>query len=285
MNRAEYRSLLGQLPIKSPTAEGMARLCPHLTPEQAVAAFTTGNGYVACPPLRIRGAYQILSYNKEWVETIEVSREKDGQRDASVKGTKNNPAMIRSAYANRALRSYADGKKHGDVFTETEYTDEAMAFAEANWGNELILDDWVSVVELYVQDPTDLVNDRHHQDYPRTKAVLYLALNRDLNYIINDHSQPESQLFDKAIAEMTLDPLVWNEIKGGRGVFTGFNCAHCGAGLALTACTGCGYRFRDDHFRCGWHTPLSPKMVAFLRESGHKFVIDPEVAWGKEQQR
>jgi hypothetical protein len=285
MNRAEYRSLLGQLPIKSPTAEDIARLCPHLTPEQAVAAFTTGNGYVACPPLRIRGAFQILSYNKEWVETVEVSREKDGQKDASVKGTKNHPAMIRSAYANRTLRSYADGKKHGDVFTETQYMEEAMAFAEANWGDELILDDWVDVVEFYVQDPTDLVNDRHHQDYPRTKAVLYVTLNRDLNDIINDHSQPESQLFDKAIAEMTLDPLVRNEIKGGRGVCTCFNCAHCGAGLALTACTGCGHRFRDDHFRCGWHTPLSPKMVTFLRESGHKFVIDPEVAWGKEQQR
>ncbi len=283
MNRAEYRSLLGQLPIKNPTAEDMARLCPHLTQEQAVEAFTTGSGYVACPPLRIRGAFQIISYRKEWVEKVKISRVKDGEEDASVTGNKNHPPRLQYAYASRTVRSYADGKPHGDLLTEYQYMKEAMAFAEANWGDELILDDWESVVSFYVQDPTDLVNDRYHRDYPRTKAVLYVTLSRDLNKIINDHSKPESVLFDEAIAQMTLDDHVWNELKGGRGGFTEFNCAHCGAGLLLSSCTGCGHRFRDDHFRSGWHTPLSPKMVAFLRESGHEFAIDPEVAWEKER--
>lgn len=281
MNREEYRSLLGQLPIKNPMAEDMARMCPHLAQDQAVAAFTTGGGFVACPPLRVRNGFQILSYRKEWVEEIKVWR-----RDTQVvTGTKNHPPRLDWSYAGRTPASYANGKSHGDVFGNYKHVDEAVKFAEDNWGAELVLDDWVSVVEFYIQDPTDLVNDRYHTDYPRTKVALYVTLNRDWNEIINDRSKPESELIDEAISQMTLDPVVGYEIKGGRGASTEFNCAHCGAGLLLSSCTGCGHRFRDDHFRCGWYTPLSRKMVAFLRESGHDFAVDPEIAWKKERQR
>ncbi len=284
MKREEYRSILGRLPIKSPTPQDMAMLCPHLTAEEAVEAFTTDSGYIACPPLRIRHGFQIVSYHKEWVEEVKVRGVVDGKETQVVTGTKNHPARLDWSYASRTLASYADGKSHGDVFSPYKHMNEAMKFAVDNWGDELILDDWVSVVEFYVQDPTDLVNDRYHQDYPRTKAVLRVVLNRDLNEIINDHSKPESELFDEAISQMTLDHAVWHELKGGRGGFTEFNCAHCGAGLSLSSCTGCGYRFRDDHFRCGWNTPLSRKMVAFLRENGHVFKADPEIAWTKERQ-
>ncbi|OGM96076.1 MAG: hypothetical protein A3B86_00875 [Candidatus Yanofskybacteria bacterium RIFCSPHIGHO2_02_FULL_38_22b] len=283
MTKEEYRSILGQLPIKNPTAQDMARMCPHLTQDQAVKAFTTGEGYVACPPLRVRHRFQILSYRKEWVEEIKVSRVKDGTEDASVTGTKNYPPRLDWSYASRTLASYADGKSHGDVFGNYQHMDEAMKFAEANWGADLILDDWNSIVEFYVQDPTELVNDRYHKDYPRTKAVLYVTLNRELNEVINDHSKPQSELFDDAISQMTLDSVIWHELRGGRGGYTEFNCAHCGAGLSLSSCTGCGHRFRDDQFRCGWNTPLSQKMVAFLREKGHAFEVGPEIAWETEQ--
>lgn len=284
MNRQEYRSLLGQLPIKSPTPQDMAVMCPHLTAEEAVQAFTTDSGYVACPPLRIRHGFQILSYHKEWVEEIKVWGVIDGKETQTVTGTKNHPARLDWSYANRTPKSYADGKSHGDVFSSYKQMDKAMKFAEDNWGDELILDDWDSVVEFYVQDPTDLVNDRYHKDYPRTKAVLRVTLTRDLNEVINDHSKPESELFDEVISQMTLDHVIWHELKGGRGGFTEFNCAHCGAGLGLSGCSGCGHRFRDDHFRCGWNTPLSRKMVTFLRENGHEFKVDPETAWTKERE-
>lgn len=279
MKKDEYRSLLGQLPIKNPTADDMVRMCPHLTEDQAVDAFMTGSGYVACPSLHIRHAYQVLSYHKEWVEEIKVRRE-DTQ---VITGRKNHPARLEWAFGSRTLASYADGKPHGDVFGETKHREEAMRFANENWGNELILDDWVSVVNFIIQDPTDLVNDRYHTDSPRTKAVLYVALNRDLNEIINDRSKPESELFDEAISQMTLDRKIWSEIKGGRGGYTDYNCAHCGSGLSLSCCTGCGHRFHDDQFRSGWSTPLSRKMVAFLREHGHDFKIDPEIAWTRER--
>lgn len=283
MKSLEYRSLLGQLPIKSPTLQDMARLCPHLTADEAAEAFTTDSGYVACPPLRIRHGFEIVSYHKEWVEEISVLRVKDGIQDVSVTGTKNHPARLDWSYASRTRESYADGKSHGDAFSLYKHMDKAMKFAEDNWGDELILDDWVSVVEIYVQDPTDLVNDRYHQDYPRTKAILRVALGRDFDAIIHDRSKPQSELFDEAISQMTLDHVVWHELKGGRGGYMEFNCAHCGAGLSLSSCTGCGHRFCDDQFRCGWSTPLSRKMVAFLRDNGHVFKVDPEVAWARER--
>ena len=284
MKSQEYRSILGQLPIKSPTPQDMAMLCPHLTAEEAVEAFTTDSGYVACPPLRIRHGFQIVTFHKEWVEEIKVSRVKDGNEDASVTGTKNHPARLDWSYASRTPKSYADGKSHGDVFSPYKHMCKAMKFAEDNWGDELILDDWDSVVEFYVQDPTDLVDDRYHKDYPRTKAVLRVTLSRDPNTISNEHHKPQSELFDEAISQMTLDHVIWHELKGVRGGFTEFNCAHCGAGLSLSSCTGCGYRFRDDHYRCGWNTPLSRKMVAFLRENGREFKVDPEIAWKKERE-
>ncbi|MFY9457431.1 MAG: hypothetical protein WAP23_00660 [Candidatus Spechtbacterales bacterium] len=285
MKREEYLSLLGRLPIKSPTPQDMATLCPHLTAEEAVKAFTTDSGYVACPPLRIRHGFQTLFYHKEWVEEIKVWGIVDGKETQTVTGIKNHPALLSWSYANRTPASYADGKSHGDVFSPCKHMDRAMKFAEDNWGEELILDNWVSVVEFYIQDPTDLVNDRYHTDYPRTKAVLYVAMNRYLNEVINDRSKPKSELFDDSISEMTLDLAVWHEIKGGRGGFTNFNCAHCGAGLLLSSCAGCGHRFRDDKFRCGWYTPLSRRMVTFLREKGHEFTVDPEIAWTKELER
>ncbi len=282
MTREEYRSILGQLPIKSPTAKDMAMLCPHLTEEEAVKAFTTGSGYVACPPLRVRHGFQIVSYYGERVEEIKVHRTGDPN---AIVGKKNHPATLNYSFANRTLKSYADGKKHGDVFNPYTAMDKAMKFAEDNWGDELILDNWASVFEFYIQDPTDLVNDRYHKDQPRTKAVLYVTFNRDWNEMINDPSKPESERLDDAISNMTLDFAVYHELKGGRGGGTEFNCAHCGHGLSLAGCCGCGYRFDDNHSRCGWSTPLSRKMVAFLRENGHDFKVDPEIAWKKERQQ
>lgn len=266
MKKLEYRSILGQLPIKNPTVEDMARLCPHLRAMEALEAFTSGNGYVACPSLLIKHSFQVLHYTPERVS--------EG---------KNYPSQISSAYAKRTRQSYVDGQSHGDVFFDHQYMKQAVAFSEKNWGKELILDDWDAIVSIYIQDPTDLVNDRYHHNYPRTNAVLNIALKRDLNKIVNDHTKPQSVLFDEAISQMTLDDFVWKEIKGGRGGYTEFNCANCGAGLSLTNCPGCGHKFNDDLSRCSWYTPLSPKMIAFLRDNGHVFGIDPEIALNNER--
>jgi len=136
MKKEEYRAILSRLPLKSPTPQDMAMLCPHLTAEEAVQMFGNGSGYVALPPLRVRHGFQIASYHAEWVEEVKVWR-----GDTSVvTGTKNHPAYLGYSYASRTLKSYADGKKHGDMFLNYAGMDKAMKFAEDNWGSELILD-------------------------------------------------------------------------------------------------------------------------------------------------
>lgn len=280
MTREEYRSILGRLPIKSPTREDMAMVCPHLTPDEAEEAFTA-YGSIACPPLRIRNAFQTISYYKERVERATTPGSQDRTEAVSVTGTKNRPARLSWSFPGRTRAHSADGKPHGNTFV---HADRAIRFAEDHWKNRLILDKWDSVIEFFIQDPADLVNDRYHADSPRTKAILYVVLNRDLNEILIDSSKPESELFDDAIALMTLDYFIWQELKGGRGAFTEYNCARCGTGLSLTSCTGCGYQFLYDGIRCGWDTPLSRRMVAFLGNHGHQFAIDPAVAWRKERQ-
>lgn len=266
LSKREYLEILNRLPIRNPTPGDMAAVCPHLTLEQAVEAFNKDSDYetyVACPPLRVDGAFQIISYRKAKAE---------------------DPACLCWSYANRILQSYADGKPHGDVFCEYPYVTEAIKFAEENWGDELILDTWESVQEIYVQDPSELGKGWLCDGQPTTKAVLCVTLNRDLNEIINDHSRPTSELFDDAIVEMTIDDKVWHELKGGRGGYIDFNCAYCGSGLGLSVCTGCGHRFKDDHMRCGWETPLSKKMVEFLQQNGHVFKKDPQIAWNTERE-
>lgn len=253
--KMQYRSILERLPIENPTSLDMAMLCPHLTPAEAIPAFTTNSGYVGLPPLHVRHSFQIAAYRKE-----------------------TDPPRLDWAYAGRILRS------QDDAFIVHKHMYEATQFAEDNWGDELILDDWKSIVEFIVQDPTDLINDSDHIDYPRTKAVLGVALSRDLNEINRDYSGPKSNILDESILQMTLDRLVWSEIKGGRGAFIRFNCAHCGAGLSTSYCKGCGHKFHDEGLRSGSNTPLSPKMVAFLLNAGHRFPVNPEIAWTKEKQ-
>lgn len=257
MKREEYRSILKRLPIKSPTPQDMAMLCPHLTAEEAVKAFMPGSGYVACPPLLIRNSFHNLYFINDKIEWLSASRTYD-------------------SYINRVPR--------GGVFSSCKHMDKAMKFAEDNWGNELILDDWVSMVEFYIDDPTDLMNEDKCKGYPRTKIMLYVALNCNFDIVFNDHSKPASEILDNAISQMTSDPFEWDELRGGRTKCAQFNCAHCGAGLSLTVCPGCGHKFRDNYYRCGWPTPLSRKMVSFLRDKGHVFKVDPEIAQTKERQ-
>lgn len=267
ITRDEYMSRLRRFRIENPTLEDMAAICPHLTPEQAVRAFTgvkvrafTGvkeeGNYVACPPVLVKRGFQIFSFYKY-------------------------PPALNWSYASRTLQSYKDGQKHGDVFLQYTYMEEAMAYGEQHWGDELVLDNWVDYCEIYVQDPSDLDN----RDRPKTKAVVYFVINRDLNALINDHGKPESEQYDEAIVKATLNIFEARELKGGRGGYTLFNCAYCGEGLNLTCCPGCGHHFKDDRFLSGGSSPLPPKLVKLLRESGHAFHIDPSEAWKRERAR
>lgn len=278
MKREEYRSLLGQLPKKCPTTEDMAKLCPHITAEQAVIELTAGKGYVACPPILITDSFQVICLCPEWVEQI--------RENGIVIGQKNHPAQLERLNASRPL--------------DSSYQYEAKKFAQDNWGNELSRPIRASFIKITIADPNDLVNDYYHKDCPRTKAILYVSLGRDYSEIINDHSRPTSELIDEVISFMTLDVFAWHELKGGQGSNEDTCCANCGAGLAVTACPNCGLKFSNQfkmrngatndkpfYLSTGGNSylsfkPLSRKMVAFLQENGHKFNVDPQKAWSAE---
>lgn len=285
MTNKEYRAILSRLPIKNPTPEDMAMLCPHLTKKKAIAAFSKGSGYVACPSLRIRNAFQIVSLSKEWEDKLTVARVKSGEIDASVTGIKIHPARLNWSYAGRTRKSYVGCKKQGGGFHPYPHMSEAIQFSNENWGNELILDNWVDVIEFYIQDPTDLYQEGPGRGSPKTKVVVYIGLNRPWNDLINDCSKPQTALIDEAISEMTLDPVVGQEIMGGRGIFSKYNCAYCCHGLGLNSCSGCGHQFKDDQGRTGGGSPLPPKIVKFLRDNGHIFKKDPKIAWQEEARR
>lgn len=281
ISKEEYRELFDRLPINNPTAKDMAMMCPHLTPEQAVKAFYDfGNsGYVALPPLRIRHAHQTISLVKGF--TVESFKWVGNKK--VVTGGKKYPPRLTYSHASRTPASYADGKKHGAASSTTLYMNEAMAYAEKNWGADLILDNWIDYVTVVIQDPSILISSKFRKDSPKTIAILALTLTKGVNSFNDDHSHPVSELYDEYIAEMTTDYVVASELKGGRGGFTHYNCAYCGSGLGLSGCRGCGHKFRDDQSRCGWSTPLSRRQVAHLQGQGHVFKQDPEIAFQKEK--
>jgi len=273
MTKQEYRAVLGRLPIVNPTPADMAAVCPHLTEEQAVVAFNSGNGCVACPPLRVRGAFHVVSFY--------CSRKEQPNSYYP-------PKLLHS----RARRTpeYASGKSHGDIFGTYAHILEATRFAEENWGEDLIPDTWESVLSICVEDPSDLRPGANlYVDtigmYPKTKVVLGVCLGRELDVLINEHHKPESLILDDAIVEMTVDGFVWAELYGDRGGYEYFNCALCGSGLDLTSCPGCGHTFADDHHRMGGCPPLSPKMIKFLLDNGHVFTKDPAIALATEAER
>lgn len=262
ISRGEYMKALKTLPIENPTPEDMAMVCPHLTLEEAVAAFNSGSGFVACPPVRVSGAFQIISFTKA-----------EGKHHARLNGY----------YAGRILQSYANGRSRNDIFRDYPYMIEAMRYAEENWPSYLILDHWESVMAVYIEDPIDLEKEGTFKGHPKTKEVLYVCLKpKDSKHV---YDSPESVLFDEIIVEITNDPLVWIELKGGRNYTERFNCAICGSGLEISRCPGCGNSFQDDHGSVRWDMPLSKKMVEFLQSLGHIFIVNPQIAWNREEEK
>lgn len=245
MKNLEYRKLLGLLPIWEPTVDDLVRLCPHLTRKQAEEAFNQGDVDIACPNLRVRGQFQIITLKTD---------------DA---GT---PLVLEWVYTGKV----SDDDRY-------DYTKEAVKFAEENWGNELIYDNWETVTEIFVQDPTDIIISGTGAGGPKTAELLYVCFNRSWQEMSNN-----SLNMDNAIVQMTLDEHVWHELRGGRGGHSLWNCAYCGSGLSLNGCYGCGHSFKDDGARGGWGTPLSRKMVEYLQNHGHVFRQDPEIVWKKE---
>jgi hypothetical protein len=242
--------------IMNPTIDDLVPLCPHLTEEQ-IHSVLQKDIYFACPSLLIKNAFIVLHHL-----------------------TYEGEDYVKYAFSCKTRQSYADGELHGDVEHVYTFMDEAITYANKHWGNTLILDDWHSFMTIHVQDPIEL--DSHN--YPKNIFNLYIGLKRDYNDFINENDKPRCDKFDDEIAIITTDYLLSDEIRGGRGGYTEFSCAHCGGGLSLKYCTSCGNKFKDDNFRSGWYTPLSDKMIKTLIDAGHTFVIDPKIAQEKSRE-
>lgn len=252
MTYDDYFAALKAIPyagLRDATDADLARVCPHLTPEQAVATFRgKESSYVACPPLRVATAFQIVSMYK---------------------GT------LSWSYAGRTNGGHEYAHMH-----------EAVAYSQQHWPEKLIEDTWKCVLTVEVQNPSQLRPSYYTGgQHPTHKYSLMCALTRDLNDVINDRSRLESEIYDDFIVEMTTAPCIAHELKGPRGDYIHFNCAFCASGLGLSDCSGCGYQFTDDQLRSGHNTPLSKKMVAFLQNQGHVFQRNPELAWAEEVER
>ncbi len=272
--KTDYLAMLQRLPIDEPRVEKVRVLFPHLAADEISAVLTWGKDsdsrHTALPPLRVDGAFQIVSLNGS-CKTI----------DGTVL-----PQRLSWAQTGRTRESYgAKAGDYDDAFRSYRHMEKAIQFAQEQWASDLILDDWSSFIEIYVQDPTDLHEAKFSTGKPKTKAVVGFTTARAWNDLINDHSKPRSQVIDDAIAQITTDKHIAEELRGGRGQFIEHNCAYDGAGLGLSSCGECGKEFKYDGSRGGSITPLSAKITGYLIAQGFQFGQDPEIARRKEGER
>ncbi len=278
MSKKKLVEMLQSLPISEPVVEQIRGLFPHLADEEIERLLLSNSkegSYIVVPPLRVNGAYHTLYLSP-------------GYKDEQAGEIK--PVRLHWLFAKRTRASYKGSGGYGDSFDYDSYIERAVQYARENWGRDLVLDDWENFAQIHVEDPSDLIGSSSDippllRGIPKTKAIVYFALNRGWNNIANNHSKPQSQLIDDAIVEITDNKFIASELKGGRAGYSERNCALDGAGLGLSGCGECGHRFRDNQLNNGWYTPLPSKVADFLMSQGYKFKQDPAIARKKEAQR
>lgn len=249
--------------IDSPSPSILEAITPHLTSLQRDEMFTSSSelfrNYFAIPPLKVRGGYLVASFDHH-----------EGTSYLEVHGV------------SRSRRYYP--VRHGAYFQRVPFQAEAMNFAESNWDDNLIQDTWDSVAKIWVLDPSGYQGSTStDQSDPSIVSVMYVTLNRDYNDLINDWSAPQSILWDKSIVGITTHPVIGREMKGYHQAYEQDNCSLCGGGLGITRCTVCGHALQDNYIRMENRRPLTPRMVEFLVEHGHRFKDRPANAWNYER--
>lgn len=253
-DRKAYHDALRRLPIASPTFEDIQAVLPHLPAKQVGDILQRAkqegqSDYYPAPPLRVKNSFHSINI-----------------------GTYKGQTTLEHAFAQRTVTSYADKKWHGDIpHVPNDMEKEAMRYAASRWSASLVEDNWTDFLNLHLIDP-EVVTSRGLPEYSGT---IFATLKRDFNQVMNDHSldsqfsnqrltsgQKEAMRLEGYLAEYTTDAFIGDELKGGRGGFSDWNCARCGGGMSLSACTGCGVKVKDDGFRSGWGTPLPPSLFS-----------------------
>ncbi|MFA6096000.1 MAG: hypothetical protein WC788_00045 [Candidatus Paceibacterota bacterium] len=252
----KYTEILKRLrndPMINPSAGDIAKLCPHLAAEEIERMFNQSDTmFIACPSLKVRGAFQII-----YLEPA----------------AKNQPVTLRWGHTGKI--NYAP---------EYPYTAEAIKFAEDNWGKYLIDDSWSEVAEVRIMDPTDLVyGELYPGGAPKNVMTIIAIMSQRSEVMSRDHSRPRNKLFDEAIIEMSTDPLISEELKDGRHPYTYYFCGFCGSGFEPSYCPGCDNGFEGGYFEDrASRMALPPKLAEFARQNGHVFKKDPKIALEKE---
>ena len=191
------------------------------------------------------------------------------------------PETINNAEKLRFVLPQISNPAQKDVRQDTTM---AMVFEDKDQGDNFSLAHSIDAVEIHIEDPLVIPKKPGEE---RITARLYITLNRKLEAIMNDPYRPQSEMFDKAISNMTLDRTEWYELHRGWEFAILFNCANCGNGLNPKGCRICGYHLCNpprEQYR-ETRMPLSRKMVDFLRANGFKFRTNPGIAWAKELHR
>ena len=242
LNRPEYlaalKSAMTQYEIVAPNYHRLARLLPHLTPEQIACVISApAPTLLALPPVLVRGSFHVAQFCPA-----------DSRRSAP------------------AFRVISPSSQTHDQFGRSgQYYDEALRYANRHWSSELVPQSWSHVQTVYLEDPQELVN-LLGGNVPRVKHVIWVGLKS--HAILSRFRSIEE--WERTIAIASLDPAEGSEIEGGQGCLTSFNCARCGGGLAYDMCLGCRRRLYDNS-RVSWATPLPPKLVQLLEDAGHEF--------------
>jgi hypothetical protein len=270
MEFSAYSEALRSLKVvENPSVEDIVAITPHLSVEQREAALHPPDGgissYFAVPPVRVRYAFWTVC-----LETFSGRAPRLGLYDAP-----------------HTARSYAHDAPDDVMYGKVLFQDEAIAYAEEHWAEQLIMSNWQDGGLVYLQDPSDLYErDSMFRKRPKTKAVVYYTTDRKLHEIWNDISTPESEIWGSSLVQFTTDHIFGREILGRKhSRHYDFNCAYCSYGLGLSGCDNCGFNFPDDGIRTGWSTPLPEQMVTRLIESGHRFQMDPAIAREREREK
>lgn len=139
--------------------------------------------------------------------------------------------------------------------------EDAMTYAMDMWGDLLVEDTWTAFVNFILVDPVKTTES----GFPSNTGIIQASTRCSLDAALNDHS---GETLEAQLGEYTSCQIVGKEIKNGRGGFSVWICARCGAGMGLTECTGCGVEVKDDGWRCGGRATLSPSLLQAAHEAG-----------------
>ncbi len=247
-----YRQNLDKVIKESapPTLETLLALCPHVS-EASVRELITRSQYAndlvefAIPSVLIANSYHVCG----------------------IAPPRKCSSFLTYCRHRRTPDSYSDGKARL-AFPEARspmFISEALEFARANWGEQLVTDNWQSVLKYNLYQPGTSPDGRNDS---RLVCEVGVALSRLASDILSDDTRPVADQLDDAVLRVSHWLCEDREMAGGRQFCELNNCACSGCNLDLAACKVRGI---DWCFRLEAPLPVPAKVIAYLKDIGIVF--------------